>query len=213
MAASVSLPSMVVIVPAQMSLEELDALPEDGGRYELLDGEVLVTPAPSGPHNEIADELRAVFKENASETFVVLTGYQLHPPGERRFIPDVSLLRSDDYGYREATRPPVLVVEVLSPTGANVDLTAKLRAYAEFGIGHYWVAEPMAPTVVALELDAAGRYRVTAEASGDKPLVVERPFPLEVVPAELRRHQPIDAAFEPRLDLAAAVRVALDHQR
>lgn len=193
-------------------MADLDALPDDGQRYELIDGEMIVTPAPSGPHNELADEIRWSLRAAAPEGYVVLTGYQLHPPGERRLIPDVSVVRSDTYRLLEAIDPPVLVVEVLSPSNAAVDLSTKMAAYAAFGVAHYWVADPGAPAVAALKLDPSGRYSLAAEASGAGRLVVQEPFPVEVVPTELLRHRPIDAALEAHVDLPAAVRTALSLQ-
>ncbi|MGH9190603.1 MAG: Uma2 family endonuclease [Acidimicrobiales bacterium] len=194
------------------TLADLDELPDDGQRYELIDGEMIVTPAPSGPHNQVADRIQTALDLAAPEGYVVLTGYQLHPPGERRLIPDVSVIRSDAYRLLEATEPPVVVVEVLSPSNAAVDLSGKMAAYAAFGVAHYWVADPGTPAVAVLKLESSGRYSLAAEASGAWRLVVQEPFPVEVVPADLLRHRPIDAALEAHVDLPAAVRTALSLQ-
>jgi len=190
----------------------LDALPDDGSRYELLDGEIIVTPAPSGPHNELADEIRTLLREGATDDFVVLTGYQLKLPGEQRLIPDVSVVRAGAYRLHEAYEAPLIVVEVLSPSNAAVDLSKKMAAYAAFGVAHYWVAEPDGPAVAVLKLGANGRYELATEASGNGRLVVEQPFAVDAVASDLRRHRPVDAALEAHLDLAEAVRTALSLQ-
>jgi len=195
-----------------VTLADLDARPDDGNRYELLDGEMIVTPAPTGPHNELADRLRTLLDEASSDDFVVLTGYQLRLPGNQRLIPDVSVVRASAYRLHEALEAPVVAVEVLSPSNAAVDLSKKMAAYAAFRVDHYWVAEPDSPAVAVLELDPSGRYQLAAEASGNSRLVVEKPFAVEAVASELRRHRPIDAALEAHLDLAAAVRTALSLQ-
>lgn len=197
---------------ARTTLADLNALPEDGNRYELVDGEMIVTPAPSGPHNVIADRIGWLFHASAPEDYVVISGYQLHLADESRLIPDVSVLASSSYRLHEALEPPMIVVEVLSPSNAAVDLSQKLAAYASFGVAYYWVAEPFAPSIAVLVLGSNGRYELSAEASDTERLVVDEPFPVEVVPADLVRHRPVDAALEAHLDLPAAVRTALTQQ-
>lgn len=201
-----------VITRARSTLADLDAMPDDGKRYELIDGEMIVTPAPSGPHNVVADRIGWCFFDAAPDDFVVITGYQLHLGEESRLIPDVSVLTSGSYHLHEALDPPVIVVEVLSPSNAAVDLSKKLAAYAAFGVAYYWVAEPFAPSIAVLALGPDGRYELSAEASGSERLVVDQPFPVEIIPADLVRHRPVDAALEAHLDLPAAVRIALSQQ-
>lgn len=197
----------------RMTLMDLDALPDDGQRYEMIDGEVFVTPAPSGAHNQLADRIGWRLDDAAPEHFQVITGYQLHLTGEQRLIPDVCVVRAEAFRLKEAIEPPLIVVEVLSPSNAAFDLSEKMAAYAAFGVPYYWVAEPSVPTIAVLALGAHdGRYALMAEASGSEVLSLDEPFPVEFAPATLIRHRPVDASLEARLDLPAAVRTALAQQ-
>lgn len=121
------------------------AAPEDGKRYEILRGDLLVTPAPSPIHQRVLVHLvRALgeyFDERAGEVFVapidlILTSHDVLQP-DLLVVDDPSLIT--DRGIEGA---PLLVVEVLSTTTAHRDRGVKARRYAELGIRHYWLVDP-----------------------------------------------------------------------
>ena len=89
---------------------------------------------------------------------------------------------------REArlTEPPLLAVEVQSPSIALFDLNTKRAVCERFGIPSYWIVVPDAdrPELIAFEL-ADGRYAEAGHVAGDEPYRAERPFPVEMVPADL----------------------------
>ena len=94
----------------------------------------------------------------------------------------------DQFEQQPLASPPVVVVEVLSPTTRAVDLRDKRAEYARAGAAHYWVVDVDVPTVHALALDpTTGTYRTVAEAKGDDVLTVTDPFPVTVSPADLTR--------------------------
>jgi Uma2 family endonuclease len=78
----------------------------------------------------------------------------------------------------------ILAVEVLSPSTRRKDLFLKRSKYQDAGVVSYWIVDPEAPSVTALEL-INGHYVVVGEASGDEVLTLERPFPVLVVPSSL----------------------------
>ena len=77
-------------------------------------------------------------------------------------------------------------MEILSPSTAHIDRGRKRELYEEFGVAHYWIVDPAAPTVTIMELDG-NRYEVVAHAVGDEPINVTRPVALTFTPAELTR--------------------------
>ena len=133
--------------PTRWTAEMVRALPDDGNRYEVVDGELLVTPSPASPHQ------RAV-----SLLHVELHGYaRTHGFGEAMTSPaDIEL---DRYGMVQPDvfvqglidahfsrawntgAPLLLVLEVLSPSTARADRTTKRRRYQRAGIPEYWIVD------------------------------------------------------------------------
>lgn len=119
--------------------EDLDRLPDDGNRYELLDGELLVTPAPSDAHQEIADWL-----SDKLTPFVAANrlGFVRHPRSVvvvdgSQFEPDLMVRPIAPLRGWEKAPLPILVVEILSATTRRRDLGAKRDFYMEKGIPEY----------------------------------------------------------------------------
>lgn len=143
----------------------LDALPEDGQRYELIDGELLVTPAPGMPHQDVVGEL--FFRLRAYLEGSEVAKAAVSPSdvwrGERsrnRVQPDVFVLRRVDGikpAYPYVMRDLVLAVEVLSPANPLVDYHTKRELYLREGVSEYWVIDPDARIVTRWRgLDEAG---------------------------------------------------------
>jgi Uma2 family endonuclease len=114
---------------------------------------------------------------------------------DTEFDPDIVVVRDEILGAAKVTEPPLLVVEVQSPSTALIDLNVKKAAYERFGIGAYWIVVPDAdePGLTAFEL-ASGRYELAAKVTGDEVFAAQRPFPVDVRPsalvARLRRTEP-----------------------
>lgn len=129
------------------TIEELLALPEDGLGHELLDGEHVVSPAPSPNHQRAVGEFWDILRRSIQgrtdvEVFGSPADIQLSP---RTLVqPDVFILRTDPHRRLEnwADAPvPILAVEILSPTTAARDRGAKRRLYLEAGVEEYWIAD------------------------------------------------------------------------
>jgi Uma2 family endonuclease len=81
---------------------------------------------------------------------------------------------------------PLLVVEVLSPSTRATDLTLKRHVFEQAGVPAYWLLDPEVPSLTVLDLQR-GTYVQTGRATGHQPLVVQQPFAVTLVPAELVR--------------------------
>jgi Uma2 family endonuclease len=116
-------------------------------------------------------------------------GVELGPQTE--FAPDLVVVPIDEVGGAKFTAPPLLVVEVRSPSTALFDLNRKKDAYARFGVPSYWIVDPelSGPEFTIFEL-RDGKY--VLEAKTTDPFVVSRPFPASIVPASLTSRLRLD---------------------
>lgn len=135
-------------VDIRLTYDDICLLPNDGKRYEIIDGELFVTPAPMTPHQRVVTRL-------TSYLFAFL---EVHPLGEvfvspydvvfSRFDvvePDLLYISKDRAGIitrKNVQGAPDLVVEVLSENTANIDRTTKLKLFARFGVREYWIIDP-----------------------------------------------------------------------
>jgi Uma2 family endonuclease len=99
--------------------------------------------------------------------------------------PDLLVAPRTDFTDRDLPTAPVLAVEVLTPSTRLIDLTLKHSRFEEAGARSYWVIDPIEPTLTAWDL-VDGRYVQVADVRGDEPYEASRPFPVTVVPAQLR---------------------------
>jgi Uma2 family endonuclease len=123
------------------------ALPDDGNRYEVVHGELLVTPAPRLWHQEIVLRIARALLDYTRETG---HGHVLHSPADISwnphmlvqpdvFVVPLSEARTLDWAQ---VRTLLLAVEVLSPSTARADRFTKRRLYQEVGIPTYWAVDP-----------------------------------------------------------------------
>ena len=105
---------------------------------------------------------------------------------QTEFDPDLVVVRMDQIGGAKFTEPPLLVVEIRSPSTALVDLNRKKAAYERFGVPSYWIVnpDPPQPELTVFEL-RDGRYALAAKSSG--PFAADRPFTVSIDPADLTR--------------------------
>jgi Uma2 family endonuclease len=145
-------------------------LPDDGWRYEIIEGELHMTPAPSTKHQSVVVNLAFLFsqfvrthqsgKVYVAPTDVILLG--LATPVQPDLL-YVAANRLDIVKDAFVEGPPDLIVEVLSPSNWLVDRRVKLGAYARAGVGEYWIVDPEMRTVELFRLagqqyNQVGRY-------------------------------------------------------
>lgn len=167
---------MATIVDPKLTYEDLRRMPDDGKRYELIDGEVYMTPSPNTKHQMIVGNLYAALRRFAAEQGlgkVFLSPFDV-VFGERTAVqPDLLFIRKErlsiltDLNVQGA---PDLVIEVLSPSTAAFDRETKLQVYARAGVPELWYVDPREEIVEVLNLSADRRYTKTATLSGDAPV-------------------------------------------
>lgn len=99
--------------------------------------------------------------------------------------PDVLVAPADAFGELNLLSPPLLAVEVLSPSTRRVDLDVKKERYERAGIVSYWVVDTGTLELTVHEL-ASGRYVEVARVAADESWTAALPFPVTITPCELR---------------------------
>lgn len=176
-----------------LTAADLEGLPDDGHRYELLDGVLLVSPAPGRRHQQMAMRLASLLDNLCPPDLGVLAApFAVHPDpgGGVELQPDVLVARDADFTDQDLPAAPLLAVEVLSPSTRMFDLTVKRAAYERMGTPSFWVLDPDVPGLQVFELDAAGSYQLIAAVSGSEPFDATKPFAVRIVPAELLSRRP-----------------------
>lgn len=168
------------------TVDDLDKFPDDGRRYELLDGALVVSPRPTTIHQLAATRLATLLEIACPGDLCVLAEPAVQLTPDTEFDPDVVVVRAEDVGGAKLTTPPLLVVELRSPRTALIDLNRKKTAYQRFGVMSYWIMDPdpRSPSLTVLEL-RKGRYTQLTRVENDDVLRAEHPFPVEVAPARL----------------------------
>ena len=150
-----------------LTYEDYCALPDDGRRYEIIEGELYVTPSPRRAHQRFAGNLLVtlhtwVRAQAAGEVFIA--PFDVILARTTVVVPDlvfVSRERLDIVTDRGLEGAPDLVVEILSPDSARRDRVEKAQLYARYGVRHYWLADPDARVLEVYEL-TDGQYREMA---------------------------------------------------
>jgi Uma2 family endonuclease len=171
--------------PGHFTLADLELLPDDGMRYEVVDGVLLVTPAPLTIHQTAAFELAVALRQRCPDdlkVFVAPTDYR--PTPTRSVQPDVLVCRRKDVGPKLIEKPLLLAVEVLSQSTSLADRVLKRRLYEQAGVASYWIFDPAKEELTVLEL-AGDTYVERAVVTGKDAFEAELPFPVRIVPADV----------------------------
>jgi Uma2 family endonuclease len=172
---------------APLTYDDLQSMPDDGRRHELVDGVLIVTPAPKVAHQRVVTRLLVLLDAAARDGVEVFTAPMDYIVSERTVLqPDLLVVRSVDLGEDNLQRTPLLVVEVASPSTRRIDQGTKRLAFEGAGVPSYWLVDPDEPSLTVLELEA-GEYREAAHVRGDEVYRATQPFPMRVVPADLVR--------------------------
>jgi len=160
------------------TVQEVLAFPADGNRYELVHGELLVTPAPSQRHQgvlgEFHAELKAYLAPYPSPAVVFFSPADIIWGPDEYVQPDLFVVPAGEVtGDWRDCQTLLLAVEVVSPSSVKADRVTKRRFYQERGVGTYWVVDPDAQLVEVWRPDDTRpeivtdvlKWRVTQDAA------------------------------------------------
>jgi Uma2 family endonuclease len=172
--------------PAPFTYDDYRMLPEDGKRYELMEGELFVSPAPVPRHQTVSRRLQFALMEalekpglaqifNAPIDLVLANTTAVQPD-----LVIVGAERTSIITHRALEGVPDVVVEILSPGSLDRDQHIKLKLYERFGIPEYWVVDPEYGSLVVHRCEE-GSYGIRAHY--DRASILESPeFPVLRVP-------------------------------
>lgn len=147
---------------------DYEKLPE-GSPYQLIGGELVMTPAPTPHHQSING---AVFFELVKFVKAKGTGKVLYAPIDvyfsetETFQPDIIFIAKERLGIigeKKIEGAPDLVVEILSPSTAYYDLRHKMRVYETSGVKEYWIVDPAEKTIEVYE-NTGGEFKVFSKS-------------------------------------------------
>ncbi|MGI8968777.1 MAG: Uma2 family endonuclease [Chloroflexota bacterium] len=153
-----------MVSPAhRLTYEDYLRMPEDGHRYEIIDGELFVSPSPSIRHQVAAMNLclaltQYVRANSLGRVFIAPCAVRLTP--DEPVEPDlffISWEREHIIGEQAVNGPPDLIVEILSPSGVGRDRFTKFNRYAQVGVAEYWIIDPASETIEQYVLEE-GQY-------------------------------------------------------
>jgi len=167
--------------PIRFTYEDYVEFPDDGRRHELIDGEHVVTPAPTRRHQELSGRLHLALGKYL----------EAHPVGKVYYSPiDVILSDLDvvqpDLVYVSSERSevlgtwihgaPDLAIEIVSPASRKNDEVTKRRLFDRFDFREYWVVDPEIETVKVYRRDERGAFPRAAEPSREADDVIRTPL-------------------------------------
>ncbi len=171
---------------AEWTVADVDAIPEDGNRYELLEGALIVTPPSGFAHNGVAVALQAALN------LIVPAGWRAGAAGvwtsaarDGYLVPDAMVVTLANPGNTSRFDPAdvALVVEVVSPGSRLIDRMTKVAVYATAGIPLYLRVEPTTNTIHVYRL-AGQEYAVSEDFPVGELVPMPEPFtgPLDTTP-------------------------------
>jgi Uma2 family endonuclease len=175
-----------------LTYDDYAALPDDGKRYELHEGELSVTPAPGMRHQDVLVALTVILARHVWDTGV---GKLMVAPFDC-ILSDITVVQPDllylDEERRRLLRErglegaPTLAVEILSPSTTQIDRRRKMALYAAHDVTWYWIVDPPARTIEVYRL-AGPAYQLDATLTGDEARALP-PFPeLVLTPSDVWR--------------------------
>jgi len=139
-------------VDIRLNYDDLCLLPNDGKRYEIIDGELFVTPAPNFAHQRMVTRLTrhlSAFVEDNGLGEIFVSPFDVVFSEFDVVEPDILYISKARYSVvteKNVQGAPDLVIEVLSQSTARIDRTTKLKLYARYGVKEYWIIDPNPPS-------------------------------------------------------------------
>ncbi|WP_328518636.1 Uma2 family endonuclease [Kribbella sp. NBC_00359] len=160
-------------------------VPRDGRRYEVVDGRLLVTGAQPPAHHAAVVALMIQLKHACPPDLLVSVGsLDFRPTRAISLRPDLLVCNRTDAGPHLLTTPPLLAVEVLSPSTRTTDIVLKRTLYERHRVQSYWLLDPTHHELTVLQLTDTG-YTCQAAIQAAETFHATHPFPVTLSPATL----------------------------
>ena len=168
-----------------MSSEQVLDVPRDGRRYEVVDGRLLVTGAQPPAHHAAVVALLVLLKQACPPDLLVSVGsLDFRPIRAISLRPDLLVCRREHAGTHLLQHPPLLAVEVVSPSTRTTDVVLKRTLYETHQVPSYWLLDPTHHELTILELTPTG-YTCQAVVQAEETFHATTPFPVALTPTSL----------------------------
>lgn len=153
-----------------LTVDDYRSLPEAGPRYQLIEGDLYIAPAPNRFHQEISRNLQfkiLLYLRETGRGKVFNAPFDIYLDRTNAYQPDLIIVLNDRLHILTeagAEGAPNLVIEILSPKTRQLDLEYKRKAYPRFGVQELWIIDPDPRLTTQHRFAADGRV-VTAVAS------------------------------------------------
>ncbi|CAN5620444.1 Uma2 family endonuclease [soil metagenome] len=162
-----------------LTIEDLDLIPDDGNRYEIMQGELIVSPAPNDTHQLVLGRLYIALLSAAN-----LSNFGLVRLGPRDVrLSESDVVEPDLFAFRNVQRgqstervfygAPAFVVEIMSPSSAVNDRVRKASLYMNTKVEEYWVVDPFAKRILVHLLNRQG---------ANPEIFIDRPVRSHIIP-------------------------------
>lgn len=159
---------------------DLRSLPDDGYRYELVDGVLLMSPSPRPVHQRVVARLLGVLTPGCPREWEVLPApVDVILADDTVLIPDVVIGVREAFTQRGLEGAPILSVEVISRSSRLMDTRLKPARLAQAGCPHYWVVDPEVPRVRCFSL-RDGDYVERVVITGEETAEIAEPYPVRL---------------------------------
>jgi Uma2 family endonuclease len=165
------------------------AWPETSLPVEVVEGRAIMSPAPTGGHQRVVSRLGRILASAVPSSLEVLVGpvdwvISREPLTVRQ--PDLVVIHAGPQAPRHLVEPPLVAVEVASPSSRERDLVHKRAEYAAAGLSWYWLVDPAVPQVVVLR-NAGGVLEAQVSVVGSERCALTEPFAVRLRSDELTR--------------------------
>jgi Uma2 family endonuclease len=150
--------------------DDLTSLPDDGNRYEIIGGQLIVSPSPNMWHQEISFELAGAIYEYLKQSDVG-KGYtapaDVHLSAHDVVQPDILVVLREHLEIvqrKGIIGAPDLVIEILSPSSIRLDYLRKSKLYEQYGVREYWIVDPESE-IVSVQILEGDRFVIAGEYS------------------------------------------------
>jgi Uma2 family endonuclease len=178
------------IAVRNLTWDDLKDLPEDAGRTEIVDGDLVVSPTPSDRHQEISTALAVkIYPFVKRHKLGKFYGAPLHIvlADHVNFEPDLCFLATENLHRLQSpviAGPPDLIIEIISESNRTHDTVVKFQNYERYGVAEYWLVDPRENRITVWWLQQGAYVSLGAFAPGEK-LRTHVLSGLELDPAEI----------------------------
>jgi Uma2 family endonuclease len=174
--------------PGDWTTDDLDALPEDGRRRELIDGVLIVSPSPTTFHQTLAMHLGVALAHTCPDEFYVTQGVEIRISQRRSLTPDVLVVTAEAAGRNPSHYLPhqvALAIEIVSPGSQTMDRVTKPALLAQAGVPLYWRIETENGIVVHTGQIASDIDVYQSTGSFPEKIKVDQPWPISLPIADI----------------------------